>query len=94
VASFVQTLTAPDPIQWRLSVLHFAFETALHAKVAIVDDTALFSSANLTDDVFSRNVQVGVMATNPELLRSITAYFEALTAEQTLRRLQFQSCDR
>jgi hypothetical protein len=28
VASFVQTLTAPDPIQWRLSVLHFAFETA------------------------------------------------------------------
>ena len=28
----------------------------LHAKVAIVDDTALVSSANLTDDAFNRNL--------------------------------------
>ena len=31
----------------------------LHAKLAIVDDTALVSSANLTDDAFNRNLEVG-----------------------------------
>jgi phosphatidylserine/phosphatidylglycerophosphate/cardiolipin synthase-like enzyme len=63
----------------------------LHAKVAIVDDTALLSSANLTDDAFNRNLEVGVMATNAEFLLSLKMYFEALIAEQTLKRLQFQS---
>lgn len=63
----------------------------LHAKVAIVDDTALLSSANLTDDAFNRNLEVGVMATNAKFLLSITTYFEALLAEQTLRRLKLQS---
>ncbi len=62
----------------------------LHAKVAIVDDIALLSSANLTDDAFNRNLEVGVMSTNTEFLRTIIAYFEALIAEQTLRRLQFE----
>lgn len=33
----------------------------LHAKVAIVDDMALISSANLTDDAFNRNLEIGVM---------------------------------
>jgi phosphatidylserine/phosphatidylglycerophosphate/cardiolipin synthase-like enzyme len=63
----------------------------LHAKVAIVDDTALLSSANLTDDAFNRNLEVGVMVANAEFLPSITSYFEALIAEQTLRRVHFQS---
>ena len=63
----------------------------LHAKVAIIDDIALLSSANLTDDAFNRNLEIGLMATNAEFLRSIAAYFEALIAEQTLRRLQLQS---
>ncbi len=63
----------------------------LHAKVAIVDDTALLSSANLTDDAFNRNLEVGVMATNAEFLLSIKSYFGSLIAEHTLVRLQFQS---
>lgn len=33
----------------------------LHAKLAIVDDVALVSSANLTDDAFNRNMELGVM---------------------------------
>ena len=59
----------------------------LHAKVAIVDDTALLSSANLTDDAFNRNLEVGMMATNVEFLRSLRSYFDALVAGKTLVRL-------
>lgn len=62
----------------------------LHAKVAIIDDIALLSSANLTDDAFNRNLEVGVTVVNAEFLASITTYFDALMAEQTLRRLQVQ----
>jgi phosphatidylserine/phosphatidylglycerophosphate/cardiolipin synthase-like enzyme len=63
----------------------------LHAKVAIVDDTSLLSSANLTDDAFNRNLEVGMMTTNAAFHVSIAAYFEALIAEQTLRRLLLQN---
>ncbi len=59
----------------------------LHAKVAIVDNTVLLSSANLTDDAFNRNLEVGVLVGNPEFLVSIKAYFSALIAQQTLKRL-------
>jgi phosphatidylserine/phosphatidylglycerophosphate/cardiolipin synthase-like enzyme len=31
----------------------------LHAKVAVIDDRIVFSSANLTDDAFSRNLELG-----------------------------------
>jgi cardiolipin synthase len=59
----------------------------LHAKVAIVDDVALLSSANLTDDAFNRNLEVGVMVSNTEFLLSIRMYFESLIADQTLTSL-------
>ncbi len=59
----------------------------LHAKVAIVDDTALISSANLTDDAFNRNLEVGVLITNAEFLMSAKAYLDSLIAEATLSRL-------
>jgi phosphatidylserine/phosphatidylglycerophosphate/cardiolipin synthase-like enzyme len=39
----------------------------LHAKVAIVDDAVLISSANLTDDAFSRNLEIGVMSGSQRL---------------------------
>jgi cardiolipin synthase len=32
----------------------------LHAKIAIVDDSVIASSANLTDDAFNRNMEIGV----------------------------------
>lgn len=59
----------------------------LHAKVAIVDDTALVSSANLTDDAFNRNLEVGIMVTSPDFLLSAKTYIGSLIAEGTLSQL-------
>jgi cardiolipin synthase len=59
----------------------------LHAKVAIVDDTVLVSSANLTDDTFNRNLEMGIMVRNSEFLVSAKTYFESLIAEGTLCQL-------
>ena len=59
----------------------------LHAKVAIVDSTALISSANLTDDAFNRNMEMGIMITNSGFLTSTKSYIESLIAESTLTRL-------
>jgi len=59
----------------------------LHAKVAIIDDIMLVSSANLTDDAFNRNLELGVMANSSEFISSAKRYFESLIAEGTLRRL-------
>ena len=59
----------------------------LHAKVAIIDDTALVSSANLTDDAFNRNLEVGVLVKNAEFLISTKTYIDSLIAEGTLSQL-------
>lgn len=59
----------------------------LHAKVAIVDDIVLVSSANLTDDAFNRNLELGVMAKGTEFRSFAKRYFESLITEGTLRRL-------
>lgn len=56
----------------------------LHAKVAIIDDTALISSANLTDDAFNRNLEVGLLVKNPGLLASAKNHFESLISLGTL----------
>ncbi len=59
----------------------------LHAKVAIVDDFSLVSSANLTDDAFNRNLEVGLLVKNAEFLVTAKSYFDALIAAGTLSRL-------
>ena len=59
----------------------------LHAKLALVDDVALVSSANLTDDAFNRNLEIGVMVRNPAFLSTMRGYLEALIADGSLRRL-------
>jgi cardiolipin synthase len=56
----------------------------LHAKVAIVDNIVIVSSANLTDDAFNRNLEMGIVVTNSEFLVSAKTYFESLVAEGTL----------
>ena len=60
----------------------------LHAKVAIVDDFALVSSANLTDDAFNRNMEVGLLVKNAEFLVTAKSYFESLIAAGTLSLLR------
>ena len=59
----------------------------LHAKVAIVDDVVMVSSANLTDDAFNRNLEVGVMIVGAEFRQITEAYLKALIADQTLMRV-------
>jgi cardiolipin synthase len=55
--------------------------------VAIIDDTILISSANLTDDAFNRNLEVGVLINNAGFLISINTYLDALIKDGTLSRL-------
>lgn len=50
----------------------------MHAKFAIIDDTALVSSANLTDDAFNRNPEMGVMIRDAEFLHSAKAHIDSL----------------
>lgn len=50
----------------------------LHAKVAIVDDMALISSANLTDDAFNRNLEIGVMIGSNRLRDPLTRHIAGL----------------
>lgn len=59
----------------------------LHAKLAIVDDTVLISSANLTDDAFNRNLEVGVMVQNNEFLINTKNYIGSLISCGILSRL-------
>ena len=55
----------------------------LHAKLAIVDDTALVSSANLTDDAFNRNLELGVLVRNPVFLRTTANHIQTLISDGT-----------
>lgn len=56
----------------------------LHAKVAIVDDAIIVSSANLTDDAFNRNLEIGVKVYNNILLESMNRHIESLMLDGTL----------
>ena len=57
----------------------------LHAKLAIVDDTALVSSANLTDDAFNRNLELGVLVRNPLFLCTTQEHIRSLISDGTFR---------
>jgi cardiolipin synthase A/B len=57
----------------------------LHAKVAIVDDQAVLSSANLTDDAFTRNLELGILISNNQILQRIRGHFGSLCADGTLK---------
>lgn len=59
----------------------------LHAKIAIIDDVALVSSANLTDDAFSRNLELGVMIKDRAFVKAAKAHFDSLILRATLTKL-------
>lgn len=50
----------------------------LHAKLALIDDQVIVSSANLTDDAFNRNLELGVLLQNKKLRTTVKRYFEGL----------------
>jgi cardiolipin synthase A/B len=57
----------------------------LHAKVAVIDDQAVLSSANLTDDAFSRNCELGILFSDSQMLERIRWHFDSLCADGTLK---------
>lgn len=59
----------------------------LHAKVAIIDDTGIVSSANLTDDAFNRNLEIGVLVSNADFLAAVKGHMDFLIVEGTLSRI-------
>lgn len=50
----------------------------LHAKLALIDDQVIVSSANLTDDAFNRNLELGVLLQSKNLRTTVKRYFEGL----------------
>jgi phosphatidylserine/phosphatidylglycerophosphate/cardiolipin synthase-like enzyme len=58
----------------------------LHAKAAVIDKQALLSSANLTDDAFLRNLELGVLFMGGEMPTKLREHFEHLIAAGTLLR--------
>ena len=57
----------------------------LHAKVAVIDDQAVLSSANLTDDAFNRNFELGSLLAGDQILQRLRGHFEGLCADGTLK---------
>lgn len=58
----------------------------LHAKCAVVDDNAIVSSANLTDDAFNRNMELGVLFRGGAVPNQLLEHFHSLIASGILNR--------
>jgi phosphatidylserine/phosphatidylglycerophosphate/cardiolipin synthase-like enzyme len=58
----------------------------LHVKCAVIDHTAVIGSANLTDDAFNRNMEMGVILKDPASVTHICEHFEMLVKNGTLKR--------
>ena len=52
----------------------------LHVKCAVIDQVAVIGSANLTDDAFNRNMEMGAIIRQPETVDSIIEHFNSLRA--------------
>ncbi|UTV80126.1 DISARM system phospholipase D-like protein DrmC [Acidithiobacillus sp. YTS05] len=53
----------------------------LHAKLAIVDGVALVSSANLTDDAFSRNLELGALIQDSRFVSNAQSHVDRLITD-------------
>jgi cardiolipin synthase A/B len=86
----------PPDLQSKAEIFYWPFENRelnqfgkpgkLHAKAAVVDDQALLSSANLTDDAFLRNLELGALFTGGDMPVKLRQHFEHLIANGTLVR--------
>ena len=50
----------------------------LHVKCAVIDDAALIGSANLTEDAFNRNMELGVLIRDNATVHAIEHHFDEL----------------
>jgi cardiolipin synthase len=64
----------------------------LHAKCAIVDDAALVSSANLTDDAFNRNIELGVLIQSGHIPNLIRQHIQVLIQKGVLVKWGEKKC--
>jgi len=60
----------------------------LHAKCAVVDSKAIIGSANLTDDAFKRNLELGLLLNDPSMAEQIFNHFMTLIQNQVLKRVK------
>ncbi|HEY4281446.1 MAG TPA: DISARM system phospholipase D-like protein DrmC [Chthoniobacterales bacterium] len=60
----------------------------LHMKCAIVDEVALIGSANLTDDAFNRNMELGMLIRDQTTVSALIEHFQELVHCGTLGRVQ------
>jgi cardiolipin synthase len=56
----------------------------LHTKCAIIDNTALIGSANLTDDAFNRNMELGLLVREEATVASLAEHFMELVRNGVL----------
>ena len=56
----------------------------LHMKCAIVDDIALIGSANLTDDAFNRNMELGMLVREQATVETLSEHFRELIRAKVL----------
>lgn len=59
----------------------------LHVKCAVIDDVAIIGSANLTDDAFNRNMELGIVLRDFILVTEVYEHFKALEKNQVLQRV-------
>jgi phosphatidylserine/phosphatidylglycerophosphate/cardiolipin synthase-like enzyme len=60
----------------------------LHVKCAVIDDVALVGSANLTDDAFNRNMELGMLVRDQVTVAAIAGHFEELIRQGVLVEVQ------
>jgi phosphatidylserine/phosphatidylglycerophosphate/cardiolipin synthase-like enzyme len=59
----------------------------LHVKCAVIDHTAIIGSANLTDDAFNRNMEMGAIIRDPGVVAGICEHFRTLEQNGILSRV-------
>ncbi len=60
----------------------------LHVKCALIDDAALIGSANLTDDAFNRNMELGLLIRAPSTVLALSDHFRELIHRGAVVRIQ------
>ena len=61
----------------------------LHAKCAVVDSVAIVGSANLTDDAFNRNIEIGLLIKEETITDLVYAHFLKLIEKRVFEKMVF-----
>ena len=64
----------------------------LHAKVAVIDDQVVLSSANLTDDAFNRNLELGALFSSDEIIQRLREHFDSFVRGWHIKVVESPEC--